>query len=264
MPRNKWGTLTDGVLYLDPVPPVFKNPNAFQNFVAKLRLDDTNRVVTLTCILFILIVISTFFQLKFEQNYYERQQKLLHREHENVVSPSTTYRISTQTEGVSDYGQKRKADSPTSTASIQTDITVTKVFPETKVSSEKEVLPGTKIVQIEQKGKQRESIAEPTSDDYRSDGPSPGFREYIIENTDNADSKTDHNKLAIKRALINVIGDARRGNFQYADYDEFSVNVNTPLSDDEADTRSTWTTAFDENNSSDGTRKRQGSIHNTT
>eukprot|EP01083_Nonionella_stella_P140618 431593_1 len=219
MPRNKWGTLTDGVLYLDPVPPVFKNPNAFQNFVAKLRLDDTNRVVTLTCILFILIVISTFFQLKFEQNYNERQQQLFHRAHDtvNVVSPSTT--ISAQTEGLS----------------------------------------GTKIVQIEQKGKQRESIAEPTSDDYRSDGPSPGFREYIIENTDNADSKTDHNKLAIKRALINVIGDARRGNFQYADYDEFSVNVNTPLLDDDAGIRSTWTTASD-----DIRRKRQRTINNNT
>eukprot|EP01083_Nonionella_stella_P309163 1093825_1 len=222
MPRNKWGTLTDGVLYLDPVPPVFKNPNAFQNFVAKLRLDDTNRVVTLTCILFILIVISTFFQLKFEQNYNERQQQLFHRAHDtvNVVSPSTT--ISAQTEGLS----------------------------------------GTKIVQIDQKEKERESIAEPTSDDYRSDVPSLGLSEYL-ENTDNAGSKTDDNKLAIKRALINVIGDARRGNF-HADYDEFSVNVNTPLSDDEADTRSTWTTVFDENNSSDGTRKRQGSIHNTT
>eukprot|EP01083_Nonionella_stella_P309164 1093826_1 len=222
MPRNKWGTLTDGVLYLDPVPPVFKNPNAFQNFVAKLRLDDTNRVVTLTCILFILIVISTFFQLKFEQNYNERQQQLFHRAHDtvNVVSPSTT--ISAQTEGLS----------------------------------------GTKIVQIEQKGKQRESIAETTSDDYRSDGPSPGFREYIIENTDNADSKTEHNKRAKNLGFVNEIGDVRRDNFQYAD--RISVNVNTPLSDDEADTRSTWTTVFDENNSSDGTRKRQGSIHNTT
>eukprot|EP01083_Nonionella_stella_P140620 431601_1 len=253
MPRNKWGTLTDGVLYLDPVPPVFKNPNAFQNFVAKLRLDDTNRVVTLTCILFILIVISTFFQLKFEQNYNERQQQLFHRAHDtvNVVSPSTT--ISTQTEGVSDYGQKRKADSPTSTASIQTDITVTKVFPETKVSSEKEVLPGTKIVQIEQKGKQRESIAEPTSDDYRSDGPSPGFREYIIENTDNAGSKTELNKLVKNQALIEEIWNVTHGNLQY------DLNVNKPLPDDEASIRSTWTTASD-----DIRRKRQRTINNNT
>eukprot|EP01083_Nonionella_stella_P223060 795384_1 len=135
MPRNKWGTLTDGVLYLDPVPPVFKNPNAFQNFVAKLRLDDTNRVVTLTCILFILIVISTFFQLKFEQNYNERQQQLFHRAHDtvNVVSPSTT--ISAQTEGLSDYGQKRKAASPTSTVYTQTYIPDTEIVPETNVLS---------------------------------------------------------------------------------------------------------------------------------
>eukprot|EP01083_Nonionella_stella_P165194 549018_1 len=213
MPRNKWGTLTDGVLYLDPVPPVFKNPNAFQNFVAKLRLDETNRVVTLACILFIVIVISTFFQLKFEQHYNERQQQLFHRAHDtvNVVSPSTT--ISAQTEGLS----------------------------------------GTKIVQIEQKGKQRESIAEPTSDDYRSDGPSPGFREYIIENTDNAGSKTELNKLVKNQALIEEIWNVTHGNLQY------DLNVNKPLPDDEASIRSTWTTASD-----DIRRKRQRTINNNT